>query len=540
MRSFRPFCVPVAASLFVACGADVRPSFTSPEEALQTQRSAATAERGYSIHPQSDTDLCFSVAGGKDEAGAAVELAACTGGNEQRFARYGKQLKIFGDKCLQVKGGQGADGAPIVIDSCTDDVAASDFTLTASQFTWGAGAATVKCVDVTNGVYKAGTLVQLWTCSTPVGSNDHQQFYVLEAGTASAAAPGEAAKLGSTAVPAPVRPAAGSSAKPEPTERKPLEGATPVTLPPASPAVFSKQVFGPAPSGVLVAPYFFDWGSDTGFATSLVDAHNKGSVKGATIAFGLSGGGCAVSGFSSLQSDIAAFEKAGGTVVLSFGGADGTYLQSSCQTPADLAQAILTQIQTYATHFIDFDIEGNNLNDAASNAALLDALVTVQEHDTQVHISFTLPVDPDSGLPENALALLKAAAQKGVRVGRVNVMAMDYGRKPANGKTAGDFAISAAQATFAQMKAIWPSASDSAVYHAIGITPMIGQNDGDTDAPFLPSDATKVATWAKQNGIGLLAYWALQRDLAATGDYNDHSNNQGFDYAFYKAFSAAQ
>ena len=47
-----------------------------------------------------------------------------------------------------------------------------------------------------------------------------------------------------------------------------------------------------------------------------------------------------------------------------------------------------------------------------------------------LQVSFTLPVLP-SGLTPDGVALLNGAAQAGVQVAAVNVMAMDYGDGPA-------------------------------------------------------------------------------------------------------------
>src|SRR5712691_10985984 len=75
----------------------------------------------------------------------------------------------------------------------------------------------------------------------------------------------------------------------------------------------------------------------------------------------------------------------------------------------------------------------------------------------------------------------------------------------------GNAAISAAQNTLNQMRAVNSSYSDANV----GITPMIGVNDD--RSTFTLSDASSVASWASSNGIGRLAFWSVDRDQACPG-----------------------
>ncbi len=87
-----------------------------------------------------------------------------------------------------------------------------------------------------------------------------------------------------------------------------------------------------------VAPYFYTWGfgSNSYKANSLAAAKSNG-VTAVTLAFGVSGGGCTLGGGlevimndAGTKSDVKQYIAGGGKVILSFGGADGQYLESAC------------------------------------------------------------------------------------------------------------------------------------------------------------------------------------------------------------------
>jgi chitinase len=73
----------------------------------------------------------------------------------------------------------------------------------------------------------------------------------------------------------------------------------------------------------------------------------------------------------------------------------------------------------------------------------------------------------------------------------------------------------------------------------IGVTPMIGVNDTQSEV-FRQADATQLAAFAQQKGLGLLSYWALQRDMPGGSDFNDFSLVNTKAYEFYKIFAAAK
>lgn len=153
-------------------------------------------------------------------------------------------------------------------------------------------------------------------------------------------------------------------------------------------------------------------------------------------------------------------------------------------------------------------------------------------------MSFTLPVDP-IGLPGSALTLLRSAKSAGVNVSVVNIMAMDYGAQSSSGKKMGDLATSAANATFNQIKGIFTGKTDAQLWFMIGVTPMIGVNDVQSEV-FRQSDAQQITDFAKQKGVGLLAYWALQRDRPGNGGLDSYSMVNSRAYEFYQIMAAAR
>jgi chitinase len=294
-----------------------------------------------------------------------------------------------------------------------------------------------------------------------------------------------------------------------------------------------------------VAPYFYTWGfgSNSYKANSLAAAKSNG-VTAVTLAFGVSGGGCTLGGGlevimndAGTKSDVKQYIAGGGKVILSFGGADGQYLESACSETGmyNLVKNVMT---TQNIHNLDFDVEGSQLDNTALNTTRNNVIKRLQADFPDLYVSFTLPVDP-TGLPGDGLNLLKSANAAGVKVSVVNVMTMDYGADNLGGRTMGAVAVASAQGTQKQLKSIFTGRTDAQLWAMIGITPMIGQNDDGTR--FQPSDATTITQLAEANGVGLLSYWALQRDQTGTAnDLDRFSRVNTSDYQFYKTMAAAK
>jgi hypothetical protein len=143
---------------------------------------------------------------------------------------------------------------------------------------------------------------------------------------------------------------------------------------------------------------------------------------------------------------------------------------------------------------LDFDIEGS-----VNTVVLGSALAGLKAANPSKVISLTLPVLP-IGLVSAGLAIVNACHAAGFHPDTINVMAMDYGSYYDNGGNMLLSAQQAAQATYSQTG------------DAIGITPMIGQNDVAGEI-FTLSNASALVSWARgQSYVNRLAFWSLSRD----------------------------
>lgn len=200
---------------------------------------------------------------------------------------------------------------------------------------------------------------------------------------------------------------------------------------------------------------------------------------------------------------VGALQKAGGNVIVSFGGASGGEIAITCSSVSKLESAYASVVRTYHVNRLDFDIEGRYLNNRTANARRNQALAALQKAHRGLTIDYTLPVAP-TGLPSNALALLRDAATRGVSVNLVNIMTMDFG----NGQNVLADARSAAKASASQLASLY-GISAVAAYGRMGLTPIAGKND---DKEFFSrSDARALERFAGYHGVQELAFWELDQ-----------------------------
>lgn len=216
------------------------------------------------------------------------------------------------------------------------------------------------------------------------------------------------------------------------------------------------------------------------------------------------------------KADFDAVRAAGGDIVPSFGGENGTELAQSCTDVPSLTAQYQKVVNAYGLDRIDFDIEGAAVADHASIDRRSAAIAAVQAAQAaegrDLKVTLTLPVLP-TGLTADGLYVLQSAAAHGVKVTAVNGMAMDFGDSAAPNPAGkmGAYAIQAAQAVRAQIASVWTGLSTAQTWAMVGVTPMIGQND-QADEVFGLSDAQQLITFADQNHLGELAFWAVTRD----------------------------
>ena len=285
----------------------------------------------------------------------------------------------------------------------------------------------------------------------------------------------------------------------------------------------------PPPSAKVFAPYV-----DMGLTVDwqLTTIQQQSGIKVFTLGFVVGNGGCTptwggvgatvandtLPNGTTILSLVQGVRAAGGDVIISFGGASGTELAQGCTTVSSLQaayQAVLTKYSVNASTPVrlDFDIEGGATTDQASITRRNQALKALKAANPGLVISYTLPVLP-TGLIASGVNILNSVKTDGLSLDVVNVMAMDYGSANDNGGQMGLSAQQAASNTHNQVVAAGLSAT-------IGVTPMIGINDVNTEI-FQLADAQSLLNFANANSyITRIAMWSVARD-------NGGCANQGF------------
>ncbi|MFF0361378.1 cellulose binding domain-containing protein [Streptomyces fungicidicus] len=280
-------------------------------------------------------------------------------------------------------------------------------------------------------------------------------------------------------------------------------------------------------------------------AFDLVASAEATGVENYNLAFVTDGGGCTPKwggvgdlGGNAVAGQIGALRARGGDVRVSFGGATGSELGTTCASADALTAAYEKVVSAYRLTKVDFDVEGGALPNAAANTRRAQAIAALQKAHPDLDVSFTLPVMPE-GLTQDGVNLLADARKNGVRIDAVNIMAMDYG--PAYSGDMGTYAEQAATATQAQLKGVL-GLSDADAWKTVAVTPMIGVNDVVTEI-FTVEDATQLVNFAEAKGLGGLSMWSGTRDQQCPGGAKPSADATCSSilqdrFAFTKAFAA--
>jgi hypothetical protein len=220
---------------------------------------------------------------------------------------------------------------------------------------------------------------------------------------------------------------------------------------------------------------------------------------------------------SSYGGDIADIQAHGGNVIPSFGGytADttSTDIADSCTSVPAIAAVYESLITTYHVPRIDLDVEADALADTAGinrrNEAIAMTEAWAAARHRRIEFSYTLPTFP-SGLTSAGYAVLQNAVADGARIAAVNLLTFDYYLGTQQDMVADT--ESAADGLFSQLQSLYPTAPAGRLWHMIGVTEMPGIDDFGPDETFSTADAVTILHWAQRQGIGLLSFWALQRD----------------------------
>ncbi|MFD4789904.1 carbohydrate binding domain-containing protein [Streptomyces sp. NPDC058459] len=262
------------------------------------------------------------------------------------------------------------------------------------------------------------------------------------------------------------------------------------------------------------APYLFEgWGDPPNPATVM----NATGVKWFTMAFVLDSGGCNPSWDGSRpltggadQSAINQIRSAGGDIVPSFGGWQGSKLGANCSSAGALAGALQKVIDAYSLKSIDMDIENTDeFENEAVQAKILTALKTVKANNPGLKTIVTFGTTT-TGPTYYGNRLIEQAKSIGADIDVFTIMPFDFG----GGADMYGNTVNAAEGLKTKLKSTF-GWDDATAYSHLGISGMNGLSDQQENTT--PETWTKIRDWSNAHHIARLAYWAVNRDRPCAG-----------------------
>ncbi|MDE3098908.1 MAG: hypothetical protein KGJ88_05500 [Verrucomicrobiota bacterium] len=219
---------------------------------------------------------------------------------------------------------------------------------------------------------------------------------------------------------------------------------------------------------------------------------------------------------------IGKIRRLGGNVIVSFGGEAGdepAVVQMNART---LEREYESVVDRYHFTWLDFDIEGRNLENRAANERRNSALAWLQRRHPGLIISYTLPVDPN-GISADSRQLLADARAKGVNVHSADLMVMYFGKEfIKKGKSEAELGIESAETAHRQIQKIDPRIR-------IGLCPCLGRN-GPKDEVFTLADARTLRAFADRTPwVCSLHFWCINDDAGT-------KNGDGGPWTFDRVF----
>jgi hypothetical protein len=218
-----------------------------------------------------------------------------------------------------------------------------------------------------------------------------------------------------------------------------------------------------------------------------------------------------------LRRQVRGLRALGGDVAVSFGGPRRLELAQVITDVDTLKRTYRDVVDAYGVTRIDFDLENSVLEDTPAVERRSQALAALKrelnDEGRPLTIWFTLPAGPD-GLSRDGVYVIEAAMEHGVALGGVNIRpsGRDDGLAPHATSRMGAVAIESAINVFYQLdKSLHRQEIAGDLWRRIGVTPTIGQGDAAGER-FLPADAQAVFDFARQQGLGMLGIWSLNRD----------------------------
>ncbi|WP_052888760.1 chitinase [Thermogemmatispora carboxidivorans] len=267
------------------------------------------------------------------------------------------------------------------------------------------------------------------------------------------------------------------------------------------------------------APYVMPLANNPPSLTTVMAAT---SARVFTLAFIVADNGCtpaweADSGLIDVSADtqvgpmINAVRAAGGDVVVSFGGYNGTKLGQVCGTPQATAAAEQAVITKYSLRAIDLDLEEPEYENATAITNELGAAQILQANNPGLMITITLP-GTTSGTGYFGQQLLNTARSLGYTPSSYSIMPFDGGFNGASSQ------ISALQSfhTILMNTFGWDSAT---AYAHEGISSMNGRTD--SGEYFYQSDFQTVLSFVNSNHLARFTFWSVNRDRQCTPPNNN-------------------
>jgi len=317
----------------------------------------------------------------------------------------------------------------------------------------------------------------------------------------------------------------------------PCDGGTPPTTTTTTTTTQPPQT----DSSYAAAPYYYyGWGNPQ----PITEVMSATGAKTFTLAFILANG-CspAWDGQEPVATDtrwaalIDQIRAAGGDVMPSIGGWNGSKLGEVCPDAQSLAAAYQQVIDKYQLKAIDLDIENTEFENAQAHDKIMNALKLVRQANPGIKIYITIPAS-QSGLTWWGQELVKKAIEVGVEIDAWTLMPFNFGAGDLGQATIGTM-----EAFHAQLKSLYPGRSDEEIYRMQGISSMNGRTD--TGEYGYQSDLEEMLAYAQSKHLGRFTFWSVNRDRqCAVPDpgqtYNDCSSVPQQPYEFTRIVARYQ
>lgn len=213
------------------------------------------------------------------------------------------------------------------------------------------------------------------------------------------------------------------------------------------------------------------------------------------------------------HANIFALQQAALPYIISTGGEGNLF---TCSSDAGMEQFVARYASNMLVGF-DFDIEAGQTPDMVRS--LLQRIKIAQQRRPHLRMSFTVATLAASDAGQSSINSQGQSVLAAIREAQldnyfINLMVMDFGpAKPSNCVVRNDSCDMAASARQAVHNL---HAQHGVPLAQIEVTAMLGVNDV-VENVFTPEDATALARWVRQEKLGGLHFWSLDRDTPCAG-----------------------